>query len=353
MTTMRYTAFGRRTGLRVSEYALGTGNFGTAWASGAGMTDAGAIFDRFAEAGGTFLDTAAMYQGGQSETMLGDMLKTTRDEFVISSKYGLGNPEKADRTNNGASRKAMFASVDASLRRLGTDYLDLFWVHFPDAFTPVDEILRGLDDLVRAGKIHHGALSNFPAWRVAMAATEADLRSWAPIVAVQTEYSLAERGAETEMLPMAEALGLGVNMWSPLAGGLLSAKYRVGGEGRKTDPNRWVADSSGQTVAVLDAVIAVAEEIGASAAQVSMAWIRERGNRSATTVVPIIGPRTMSQLEDYLGALDVALSDEQYHRLDEVSAPRGEVSAEIQRMTRTAMLDGEPERFVLPVTPVA
>jgi aryl-alcohol dehydrogenase-like predicted oxidoreductase len=338
MTTMRYTAFGRRTGLRVSEYALGTGNFGTAWASGAGMSDARAIFDRFAEAGGTFLDTAAMYQGGQSETMLGDMLKSTRDEFVISSKYGMGDPEKADRANNGASRKAMVASVDASLRRLGTDYLD--------------EILRGLDDLVRAGKIHHGALSNFPAWRVASAAKEADLRSWAPIVAVQTEYSLAERGAETEMLPMAEALGLGVNMWSPLAGGLLSGKYRTGGEGRKTDPSRWVADSSGRTSAVIDAVVAVADEVGASAAQVSMAWIRERGNRSTTAVVPIIGPRTMSQLEDYLGALDVTLSDEQYRRLDEVSAPRGEVSAEIQRMTRTAMLDGEPERFVLPATPV-
>jgi aryl-alcohol dehydrogenase-like predicted oxidoreductase len=352
MTSMRYTSFGRRSGLRVSEYALGTGNFGTAWKSGVDTTDARAIFDRFAEAGGTYIDTASMYQSGQSEVMLGDMLTSTRDEFVISSKYGLGNPEKSDRPNNGASRKAMMASVDASLRRLGTDYLDIFWLHFPDAFTPIDEILRGLDDLVRAGKIHHGALSNFPAWRVALAAKEADFRSWAPIVGIQTEYSLAERGADDEILPMAEALGLAVNLWSPLAGGLLTGKYRAGSEGRKTDPSRFVSDTSTQTDSIIDTVLAVAAETGASAAQVSMAWLRERGNRSSTTVVPIIGPRTMAQLEDYLGALDISLTDEQYTRLDTVSAPAPGVSPEINAMTRGAMLDGEPERFILPITPV-
>src|SRR6195952_630414 len=312
MTSMRYTSFGRRTGLRVSEYALGTGNFGTAWKSGVDTAEARAIFDRFVDAGGTYLDTAAMYQSGQSESMLGDMLTSTRDEFVLSSKYGLGNPEKTDRTNNGVSRKAMVASVDASLRRLGTDYIDVFWVHFPDAFTPVDEILRGLSDLVSAGKIHHGALSNFPAWRVALAAREADLRGWAPIIGIQTEYSLAERGAENEILPMAEALGLGVNLWSPLAGGLLTGKYRAGGEGRKTDLSRFVSPESAQTNAVIDAVLEIATETGASAAQVSMAWLRERGNQSSTAIVPIIGPRSMVQLEDYLVALDVILTREQY-----------------------------------------
>ena len=293
-----------------------------------------------------------MYQGGQAESMLGDMLTTTRDQFVISSKYGLGNPEKSDRANNGASRKAMMASVDASLRRLGTDYLDVFWVHFPDAFTPIDEILRGMDDLVRAGKIHHGALSNFPAWRVALAAKEADLRGWSPVVGIQTEYSLAERGAENELLPMAEALGLAVNLWSPLAGGLLTGKYRTGSEGRKTDPSRFVSATTTQTVAIIDTVLAIAAETSASAAQVSMAWLRERANRSSTAIVPIIGPRTMAQLDDYLAALDVALSDEQYTRLDEVSRPAFGVSPEIQSMTRGAMLDGEPERFILPSTPV-
>ena len=353
MTSMRYTSFGRRSGLRVSEYALGTGNFGTAWKSGVDTSEARAIFDRFVDAGGTFLDTAAMYQSGQSESMLGDMIATTRDEFVISSKYGLGNPEKSNRPNNGASRKAMVSSVDASLRRLGTDYLDVFWVHFPDAFTPIDEILRALDDLVSAGKIHHGALSNFPAWRVALAAKEADIRGWSPIVGVQTEYSLAERTAEIELLPMAEALGIAVNLWSPLAGGLLTGKYRNGGEGRKADPSRFVADTSTQTNAVIDSVLDIAAETGASAAQISMAWLRERSNRSSTAVIPIIGPRTMAQLEDYLGALDVVLTAEQYTRLDEVSMPALGVSPEINSMTRNAMLDGEPERFILPVTPVA
>lgn len=353
MTGMRYTRFGRRTGLRVSEYALGTGNFGTAWSSGVDTTDARAIFDRFVDAGGTFLDTAAMYQGGQSESMLGDMLTSTRDEFVISSKYGLGNPEKSDRTNNGASRKAMVASVDASLRRLGTDYIDVFWVHFPDAFTPIDEILRGLDDLVRAGKIHHGALSNFPAWRVALAAKEADLRNWSPIVGIQTEYSLTERNAENELLPMAEALGLAVNLWSPLAGGLLTGKYRTASEGRKTDPSRFVSPESAQANAVIDTVLEIASEIGTNAAQVSMAWLRERGNRSSTAIVPIVGPRTLSQLDDYLGALDVTLTADQYNRLDEVSMPMLGVSPEIQTMTRNAMLDGEPAKFILPATPVA
>ena len=350
---MRYTSFGRRTGLRVSEYALGTGNFGTAWSSGVDTVDARAIFDRFAEAGGTFLDAAAMYQGGQSESMLGDMLSTSRDHFVLSSKYGMGDPVDPARAKNGASRKAMIASVEASLQRLGTDYLDLFWVHFPDEFTPIDEILRGLDDLVRAGKIHHGALSNFPAWRVALAAKEADLRDWSPIVGVQMEYSLAERSAERELLPMVEALGLAANLWSPLAGGLLTGKYRTSGEGRKTDPSRFVPAESAQAAAVIDTVLAVAAEIGASAAQVSMAWLRERGNRSAATLVPIIGPRTMTQLEDYLAALDIGLSADQYTRLDQVSAPSLGVPHEINAMTRDTLLDGEPQQFVLPPVPVA
>ena len=351
---MRYTSFGRRTGLRVSEYALGTGNFGTAWSSGVDTTGARKIFDRFAESGGTFLDAAAMYQGGQSESMLGDMLTTSRDQFVLSSKYGLGNPANPDRSNNGASRKAMVSSVEASLRRLGVDYLDLFWVHFPDEFTPTDEILRGLDDLVRSGKIHHGALSNFPAWRVALAVREADLRGWSPIVGVQTEYSLAERSAEREMLPMAEALGLAANLWSPLAGGLLTGKYRTSGEGRMTDQSRLVpTESTAQRTAVIDAVLEVAAETGASAAQVSMAWIRERGHRSSTALVPIIGPRTMSQLEDYLAALDLVLTDEQYTRLDEVSAPALGVPHEINAMTRGTLLGGEPSNFTIPQTPVA
>ncbi|MGN9789412.1 aldo/keto reductase [Nonomuraea sp. ZG12] len=351
---MRYTSFGRRTGLRVSEYALGTGNFGTAWSSGTVLPEAKAIFDRFAEAGGTFLDTAAMYQGGQSEVMLGDMLTTTRDQFVLSSKYGLGNPVSPDRANHGTTRKSMISSVEASLKRLGTDYLDVFWVHFPDQFTPIEEILHGLDDLVRAGKIHHGALSNYPAWKVALGVSQADLHGWSPIVGIQMEYNLAERSAERELLPMAESLGLAANLWSPLAGGMLTGKYRTAGEGRMTDPDRITpTESTDQRTAVLDAVLDVAAETGASAAQVSMAWIRARGDRSTTALVPIIGPRTISQFEDYMGALDLDLTAEQYTRLADVSSPALGVPHEINAMVHDTMLGDDPHRFVLPTTPVA
>lgn len=350
---MRYTTFGRRSGLRVSELALGTGNFGTTWASGTGATDARAIFDRFSEAGGTFLDTAGMYQEGQSEEILGDLLGADRDHFVVSTKYGATDAATPHVSQTGSGRKNLIASVERSLTRLKTDYLDLMWVHFPDGVTPIDEIVRGMDDLVRSGKVHHVALSNYPAWQVAAAATLADLRGWAPIVGIQTEYSLVERTADRELLPMAEALGLAVNLWSPLAGGLLTGKYRTGGEGRATDPSRFVVPETGQKTAVVDAVLAVAAETGASAAQVSMAWLRGRGDRSAATIIPIVGPRTLAQLDEYLGALDVTLTDEQYTRLDQVSAVELGVPHWINSMIRDNVLGGDASRFVGPVTPIA
>ncbi|MFE7036357.1 aldo/keto reductase [Streptomyces sp. NPDC057621] len=351
---MRYTTFGRRSGLRVSEYALGTGNFGTAWASGTDAAGARAIFDRFAEAGGTFLDTAGMYQAGESEAILGDLLRADRGQFVVSTKYGASDAARPHVSLTGGGRKNLVSSVEASLKRLRTDYIDLLWVHFPDGVTPMDEIVRGMDDLVSSGKVHHVGLSNFPAWQVSSAATLADLRGWAPIVGIQTEYSLVERTAERELLPMAEALGLAVNLWSPLSGGLLTGKYRNGGEGRATDPSRFVtAESTRQRTAVIDAVLAVAEETGASAAQVSMAWLRERGTRSAATLVPIVGPRTLTQLDDYLGALEVTLTDEQYTRLGEVSAVEPGVPHGINGMIRENLLGGDASRFTGPLTPIA
>jgi aryl-alcohol dehydrogenase-like predicted oxidoreductase len=351
---MRYTTFGRRSGLRVSEYALGTGNFGTAWASGTGAADARTIFDRFAEAGGTLLDTAGMYQAGQSEAFLGDLLTTERDHFVVSTKYGASDAEQPHVSRTGSGRKNLVASVESSLERLRTDYLDLLWVHFPDGVTPIDEIVRGMDDLVRSGKVHHVALSNFPAWQVSAAATLAELRGWAPIVGIQTEYSLIERSAERELLPMAEALGLAVNLWSPLSGGLLTGKYRNGGAGRATDPSRFVPpESTDQRTAVIDEVLAIAQETGANAAQVSMAWLRERGERSAATVIPIVGPRTLAQLDDYLGALEVTLTNDQYERLDKVSAVEPGVPHSINSSIRENLLGGDVSRFVGPVTPIA
>ena len=350
---MRYTTFGRRTGLRVSEYALGTGNFGTGWGMGAERKEAQQIFDGFAEAGGTFVDTADGYQAGESETMLGDFLAADRDHFVLATKYSNG-PVRADLSRSGNSRKNMIASVEASLRRLNTDRIDLYWAHFPDEITPIEEIARAFEDLVRSGKILHWGLSNFAAWRASRAATLADLRGWAPTAGVQLEYSLVERTADRELLPMAEALGLGAALWSPLGGGLLTGKYRESDAGRLTDWQRLVhTESTAQKTAVVDAVLAIAAEIGTAPATVALAWLRERAARAATTFVTIIGPRSAAQLDGYLEALDVELSDTQFTRLTEVSAVPLGMPHELVAAQQDAILGGDATRFVRPATPVS
>ncbi|RAO00877.1 MULTISPECIES: aldo/keto reductase [Micromonospora] len=317
---MRYQTFGRLTGLRVSEYALGTANFSTSNA-GAGPEASRQIFDAFVTAGGTTIDTSNLYQDGQAETLLGRLLGSQRDDFVIITKYsGTRQPQPRPGTT-GNSRKIMVRSLEASLRRLNTDYVDVFMPHFPDGLTPVEEILAGFDELIRSGKILHGALSNFPAWRVAGAAVRANLRGLAPLVGIQTEYSLAERSAERELLPMAQAHGLGVVLYSPLAGGLLTGKYRQGEHGRLTARGDAI-EGSAQRTAVVDAVLTMAEELGASAVQVSLAWLRRRAALAPTALIPIVGPRTLTQLEEYLKSLQLELSDQHYRQLDEVSAIR-------------------------------
>lgn len=351
---MRYTTFGHRTGLRVSEYALGTANFGTRWGAGAEPDEARRIFDRFAEAGGTFLDTADTYQFGESEELTGKLISADRDHFVLATKFTLGAAPQPSVSRTGNSRKNLVASVEASLKRLGTDSIDLLWVHFPDELTPMDEILRGLDDLVSSGKIHHAALSNFPAWRVSRAVTLADLKNWAPIVGIQNEYSLVERTADRELLPMAESLGLGVALWSPLGGGLLTGKYRRGTEGRLSDLGAVIhTESTAQKTAVVDTVLAIAEEAGVTPAQVSVAWVRERAARSATTLVPIIGPRSLTQLDSYLGALDVHLTPQQFARLSDVSAVPPGVPHEAIAGSLGGVQGGDPSRVIAPPAPVA
>jgi aryl-alcohol dehydrogenase-like predicted oxidoreductase len=351
---MRYTTFGRRTGLRVSEYGLGTGTFGTGWGAGAELGDARKIFERFAEAGGTLIDTADGYQEGQSEQFLKEFLAADRENFVLASKYSHGiHPMRVSTTGN--SRKNMRRAVEASLRRLGTDYLDLYWVHFPDAMTPTEEIVDGLDDLVSAGTILHAGLSNFPAWRVARAATLADERGRHPLVGVQIEYSLADRSAERELWPMADALGLGVALWSPLAGGLLTGKYRVSQEGRLTDWQGRVVheENTAQKSAVLDTLLRLAGQTGATAAQVAMAWLRTRFTGAPTAYVPIIGPRTLAQLDDYLGALDVTLTPDQVSELDTVSAVPLGVPHEAGLGVLPEVSGGVPEAFLPRAVPVA
>jgi len=349
---MHYKVFGRKTGLKVSELALGAGNFGTGWGHGAERDEAKRIFDGYLEAGGNFIDTANGYQGGQSEAMLSEFINVERDSLVIASKYTLGTTPAAGISHTGNNRKNMVRAVEESLKRLKTDHLDLFWAHMSDGVTPMEEILRGFDDLVRAGKIHYAGLSNFPAWRIARADLLAEVRGFSPIAAIQVEYSLAERTAEREQLPMAEALGLAATLWSPLGGGFLTGKYRNSDENSRASKLGMLihAETNARKTALLDALLAVAEELGASPTHVAIAWLRDKARRSTTALIPILGSRTREQLDATLGALTLDLSAEQVLRLDgaselEKGVPHDTISGSAGRYSGGKDLD-------VPVVPV-
>jgi aryl-alcohol dehydrogenase-like predicted oxidoreductase len=352
---MRYRIFGRQTGLRVSELALGAGNFGTRWGHGAERGEAKKVFDAYVEAGGNFIDTADSYQFGESEEIVGDFIAADRDFFVVASKFTLGTNDTYGISRTGNSRKNMVRSVEDSLKRLKTDRIDLYWAHFADGATPMEEIVRAFDDLVRSGKILYAGLSNFPAWRVSRADLLAELRGWAPIAGIQIEYSLAERTADRELLPMAEALGLGVALWSPLGGGFLTGKYRSSAEERINSRLAVLVhtEKSARETAILDAVLAVAEEVGASPTEVAIARLLHKAARSTTSLIPILGSRTNEQLDSTLGALDVQLSSDQIARLDAVSAiPLGTPYEQING-SAARIAGGNPELLEVPSIPVA
>jgi aryl-alcohol dehydrogenase-like predicted oxidoreductase len=313
---MRYKLLGT-SGLRVSELCLGTMSFGDAWGFGADEKEAHRILDAFAEAGGNFIDTANKYHEGQSEEILGSFLGPDRDRFVVATKYTLamrpGDPNAA-----GNSRKNLRASVEASLRRLRTDHLDLLWVHAWDYATPVEEVMRGLDDLVSAGKVDYVALSDAPAWIASQANTLAALRGWSPFVALQVEYSLIERTADRELLPVAEAFGLSVTAWAPMGAGILTGKYTRGPSALPEDSRRAAANQARLTernLQIAREVDRVADELGATSAQVAVAWVRQRGR----WVIPILGVRTLEQLQELLGGLDLELPAEHLARLHDAS----------------------------------
>ncbi len=351
---MRYKIFGRRTGLRVAELALGAGNFGTGWGHGAERDEARRIFDGYAEAGGNFIDTANGYQFGQSEMMVGEFIAAERDNFVVATKFTLGTDPKAGLLQTGNSRRNMITAVEASLKRLNTDRIDLYWAHMADGLTPMDEILRGFDDLVRSGKILHAGLSNFPAWRIARADLAAELRNQAPIAGIQVEYSLAERSADRELLPMAEALGLGITAWSPLGGGFLTGKYRQSDEGRLTGLGMLAhSEKTARETAILDAVLAVAAEAAAPATHVAIAWLRRKAAGSATSLIPILGPRSRAQLDGTLGALDLSLSEQQVARLDAASAVPSGVPHEQIAQSAPRYTGGKGGLIDRPAVPVA
>ncbi|MFE6398373.1 aldo/keto reductase [Streptomyces alboflavus] len=322
LTLDTYRLLGR-SGLRVSPLALGAATFGTEWGWGAEQDEARKLFDLYVERGGNFIDTASTYTEGSSERLLGAFAHGRRESLVLATKYStLRRP--GDPNSGGGHRKNLFASVETSLRRLRTDYVDLLYLHLWDAVTPVEEVLRGLDDLVCQGKVLYVAISNAPAWQVARMQTVADLRGWSPLVALQIEYSLIERAGERDLIPMARELGLGVVPWSPLGGGVLTGKYSredLTATDAAADGTRKSVTVAGgalneRNFAIVDVVKEVAAELGRTPAQVGLAWTL----RNPAVTAPVIGARTPAQLESNLGALEVDFTAAQLDRLEAASA---------------------------------
>ncbi len=310
---MRYKLLGK-TGIKVSELCLGTMSFGDRWGFGADEPTSLQVAAAFREAGGNFLDTANKYHEGQTEEICSKIIADDRDRWVIATKFTLAM-RPGDPNGCGNSRKNLVQALNHSLQRLGTDYVDLLWVHAWDFTTAVDEVMRGLDDVVRAGKVVSIGVSDAPAWVVSQANTLAELRGWSSFAALQIEYSLIERTVERELIPMADAFGLTVTPWAPLGGGVLTGKYSRSSkppEDSKRTPGTRIND---RNMAIAKVVDAIADELGKTSAQVATNWVRQRG----ANILPIVGARKVSQITDVLGCLDFTLRDEHLARLDEVS----------------------------------
>jgi aryl-alcohol dehydrogenase-like predicted oxidoreductase len=310
---MRYKILGN-SGVRISEVALGTMTFGDNFGWGAPKETSGRILDIYADAGGNVIDTADNYTDGTSEEFLGEMLQSRRDRFVVATKY-TSQTDPGDLNSAGNHRKNLVTSLEASLRRLRTDYIDLYWVHERDVLTPVDEIMRILDDQVRAGKVLYVGVSDWNAWEVSQANTLASLRGWSPFVGVQLRYNLLDRTPERDLLPMAQAFDLPVFIWSPLAGGRLTGKYLRGERGRRDVIPTFFTEPGSDDI--VRQVVQIADEGGWSPAQVALAWVLGRPG----AMIPIIGARSEEQLRDNLASIDVTLGDEQVDRLERLSRP--------------------------------
>jgi aryl-alcohol dehydrogenase-like predicted oxidoreductase len=327
-----------RSGLRVSPLALGSMTFGEEW--GAEERESRRIFDAYVDRGGNFIDTAGFYADGKSEELTGRFAESKREQLVLATKYslvrGVGDPNSA-----GNGRRNMMRTVETSLRRLRTDRIDLFFLHVWDDTTPADEILRAFDDLVAQGKILYLGISDTPAWQIARLQTMAELRGWTQLAGLQVEYNLIERTAERDLIPAAQALGIGVLPWSPLGSGRLSGKYATGASSEAAGGRGAMLVAGGRiterATAIADAVKAVADEIGVTSAQVAIAWTLT----NPAVVSPQIGARTQRQLDDNLGALDVVLEPDHLARLEEASHfelgfPHDFLSAPLIRQALTA-----------------
>jgi aryl-alcohol dehydrogenase-like predicted oxidoreductase len=324
-----YVTLGR-SGLRVSPFCLGTMTFGDDWGWGSSPEESQTILADYLDRGGNFVDTANIYTNGHSEKIIGDFFagdRARRNRTVIATKF-FCNLHAGDPNGGGGGRKAMVEQCEASLRRLQTDYIDLYWLHNWDAGAPIEETLRAMDDLVSAGKVRYLGVSDLPAWKVAQAQTIAHFRGWAPLIALQIEYSLMERTVEGELTPMAQELGLGAMPWGPLKGGWLSGKYtRENADSKTSDRASMGGGPTEKAYQIVDVLKPIAEELNTTPAAVALAWVQGRPGVTST----LIGARRQEQLHDNLTALDVRLSEAQVAALDQVSKPTLNFPADLNR----------------------
>jgi aryl-alcohol dehydrogenase-like predicted oxidoreductase len=320
MSLDHYITLGR-SGLRVSPFCLGAMTFGEDLGWGSSVEESQRIIDRFIELGGNFIDTANFYTKSHSEKIIGDHVgrhSARRERLVIATKFS-GNLYPGDPNGGGSGRKSVIAACENSLRRLQTDYIDLYWLHNWDVHTPIDETMAALEDLVRAGKVRYLGVSDTPAWKVAEANVTARLRGWSAFIGLQIEYSLLERSVEQELVPMALELGLGITPWSPLKSGVLSGKYTRHNAGQIKADRGILADShlTEKAYAIVDELGIIAKAHDSTAARVALAWVQAQPGVTST----IIGARRLAQLEDNVKALEVKLSAEELGRLDALTKP--------------------------------
>lgn len=305
---MKNNLFGKHTGFKASEIILGAASFGTRSGYGANPNEVIQILNAFANAGGNIIDTSDRYQFGESEELIGKFLENKREDFIISTKYTRTSDSNPSLANTGNHRKAMIQAVESSLKRLKTTYIDLYMPHFDDGITPLDEIVRGLEDLEKAGKILYIGLANIPAWKAAYIASHTNVH------ALQIEYNLLQRTADRELIPMANDFGLATMMYSPLAGGLLTAKYREGKKGRLTQKLDGNVKESDNTSKTIDLLVEISQELEVQPGQVALAWVLSKEG------FPIIGARTLAHLHDGLIATNIGLTAEHLAKLNQLTA---------------------------------
>lgn len=320
MSLDHYITLGR-SGLRVSPLCLGAMTFGEDLGWGTSVEESQQILDKYIELGGNFIDTANFYTKSHSEKIIGDHIgrhPARRDRLVIATKFS-GNLYPGDPNAGGSGRKSIISACENSLRRLQTDYIDLYWLHNWDVHTPIDETMAALEDLVRAGKVRYLGVSDTPAWKVVEANVTARFRGWSSFIGLQIEYSLLERSVEQELVPMARELGLGITPWSPLKSGILSGKYTRQNAGQlKGDRGVWVdAGLTDKAYDIIDALGAIAKAHDTTVARVALSWVQTQPGVTST----IIGARRLSQLEDNVKALDVKLTSEDLGRLEALTKP--------------------------------